>query len=253
MDIEQAKKEFVKYTNTYDLNNKNIARKVGHTMRVMELSKSLVESLDLSKEEIELATLIGLLHDIARFEQMRIYGTFKDFKSVDHGDLGVEILKKDNFIRKFIKEDIYDDIIFKAIKNHNKYRLEEGLSEKEILFAKMIKDTDKIDIIYEGTCIFWNDPKEIEEINNSKITDKVYEQAISKTLVDKRNTTNKLDEVLVNIAFVFDINFKESLKIIKEKNYIEQILNRFVFKEAETVQKIEKIKHVIDEYIKSNI
>ena len=253
MDIEQAKKEFIKYTNTYDLNNEGIARKVGHTIRVMELSKNLAESLNLSLEEIDLATLIGLLHDIARFDQMKIYGTFKDFKSVDHGDLGVEILKKDDFIRKFIKEETYDDIIFKAIRNHNKYSLEDGLSEKEMLFAKMIKDTDKIDITYEGTCIFWNDPQEIEEINNSIVTDKVFEQIMSKTLVDKRNTRNKLDEVLVNLAFVFDLNFKESLKIIKEKNYIEQILNRFAFKEPETLEKIEKIRQIIDEYIKSNI
>ena len=36
----------------------------------MEISKKIAESLKLTQEEIELATLIGLLHDIARFEKL---------------------------------------------------------------------------------------------------------------------------------------------------------------------------------------
>ena len=49
--------------------------------------------LDLTQEEVEIASLIGLLHDIARFEQYTQYGTFKDLQSIDHGNLGAEILK----------------------------------------------------------------------------------------------------------------------------------------------------------------
>ena len=56
----------------------------------------------MSKEDIDLAWLTGLLHDIGRFEQVRRYGTFNDAKSIDHGKLGVEILflegKIDNVI-----------------------------------------------------------------------------------------------------------------------------------------------------------
>lgn len=58
--------------------------------------------LGLSKEEIQLATLIGLLHDIGRFEQyvrFKNYGVIKEF---DHGDYAVEILKKIwNFIKRW--------------------------------------------------------------------------------------------------------------------------------------------------------
>jgi len=75
MDIEKAKKEFIKYTNNYDLQNDNITRKIGHSIRVMEISESIAKDLDLTKEQIELATLIGLLHDIARFEQMKRYAS----------------------------------------------------------------------------------------------------------------------------------------------------------------------------------
>ena len=37
--------------------------------------------------------VIGLLHDIGRFEQEAQYHTFNDFKSMDHGDYGAEYLK----------------------------------------------------------------------------------------------------------------------------------------------------------------
>ena len=50
-------------------------------------------------------------------------------------------------IREFVLNNEYDSIIYKAIKNHNKYKIEEGLSEKEKLYSKIIRDADKIDII----------------------------------------------------------------------------------------------------------
>ena len=45
--------------------------------------------------------LIGLLHDIARFEQYTKYKTFRDSISIDHGDLGVEILFEEKEIEKY--------------------------------------------------------------------------------------------------------------------------------------------------------
>ena len=95
------------------------------------------ENMNLSEEQVKLATLIGLLHDIARFEQMKRYGTYKDKISIDHGDFAIEILEKDNFIRKFIETDKYDNIIKIAIKNHNKYKIE-NLEGEELLQSKII-------------------------------------------------------------------------------------------------------------------
>lgn len=60
----------------------------------MKISKRIAKGMKLTQEEIDIATLIGLLHDIARFEQYTKYHTFKDAESIDHGDLGAEILKK---------------------------------------------------------------------------------------------------------------------------------------------------------------
>lgn len=166
MNIEKAKEEFLKYTNKFDINEEAIKRKIEHSLRVMEISKKLAKQIGLSEEDVNLATLIGLLHDIARFEQYTLFKTYNDLNSIDHGDFGVAILKEKNYIRKYIKEDQYDDIIFKAVKNHNKYKIEKELTEKELLFIKIIRDADKLDIYYESTGIFWNTKKSERILKN---------------------------------------------------------------------------------------
>ena len=69
INIEKCKDEFLKYTERYDVSDEEIKRKQLHSLRVMQRSKIIAQSLKLSEEEIQVATLIGLLHDIGRFEQ----------------------------------------------------------------------------------------------------------------------------------------------------------------------------------------
>ena len=245
IDLEKAKQEFIKYTEQYDLKNEHIERKQLHSLRVMEISKQITEGLELSQEEIDLATLIGLLHDIARFEQYTKYHTFKDMLSVDHGDLGAEILEKN--IRKYIDNDKYDDVIIKAVKNHNKYKIEEGLTEKERLFAEIIRDADKIDIFYESVEMFW-DGKE-QEVEESKISEDVIEQFNNLCQTKRKKQESAIDNVMRVITFIFDINFRLSFQILKQEDYINKIVNRYNLKDKYTKQKVEEIRIIANRYI----
>ena len=85
IDIINAKKVFNEYVKKYNANDGKIALKIAHILRVADLSKKIAISLNLSEENIELAELIGLLHDIGRFEQVRIYNTFIYKISINHG------------------------------------------------------------------------------------------------------------------------------------------------------------------------
>ena len=236
VNLEKAKTEFLKYTENYDLTNENIRRKQGHSIRVMNISKQIAVELNLSDDQIQIAALIGLLHDIARFEQYTQYQTYNDNRSFDHGDYGVEILNKD--MRKYIKTDKYDKLIKMAIKNHNKFEIEEGLNEEESLFAKIIRDADKIDILYEAVSMFWNG--EEKDINNTEISSKVMKKIEERELIkrDKNKAFCGIDKVMSVLAFIFDINYKPSFKIIKENHYINKIIDRFEFKEKEKVRNI---------------
>ena len=250
IDLEKAKNEFINYTNNYDSTNVHIARKIGHTSRVMEWSKKIAESLNLSKEDIDLATLIGLLHDLARFEQRRLYDTFSDSKSVDHGDLAVTILEENEYIRKYIEDNQYDDIIKTAVKNHNKFKIEDGLDERTLLHSRIVRDADKLDIMYEGVHMFYKEPDEIEQIENLPIAEEYYNQFINRKQIFRKKEPTVLDGMICLFSFIFDLNFEFSKKSIVEGNYINDILSRFNFKNEQTKMQIEEIKKISYEFLK---
>lgn len=246
INLEEAKEEFKKYVTQFDLQDENITRKVDHSFRVMEISQELCKNLQVSQEEQEIATLIGLLHDIGRFEQRTKFKTFWDHQSIDHGDLGVEILEENNYLRNYILEDQYDEVIKKAIRNHGKLVIEEGLNEKELFFAQLIRDADKLDIFYEAIVMFWKGKE--KQMAGQLITPKVLMQFEDKKTVQNIDKQNELDNLVGILSFIYGINFIESYHILKERNYIDQILNRFEF-QGETKEKMEQIRKIAKEVI----
>ena len=89
---EKALAAFQEYTDRYDSSRDMIRLKIEHTYRVCGLCQQIARSLDLPEEEVDIAWLTGLLHDVGRFEQQRVYGTFTDADSIDHAKYGARIL-----------------------------------------------------------------------------------------------------------------------------------------------------------------
>ena len=251
IDIKKAEEEFELYANNYDMNEYKISMKYYHTFRVEKICGEIAILLGLDQEKINLAKLIGLLHDIARFEQYTIYGTYDDISSIDHGDLAVEILKKDDYIRKYINTDEYDEIILKAIKYHNKYSIGDDVDEEEKLFCEIIRDADKLDIFHIKANENFVSQK--EEIEKEVITKETFEQFVKKEVVDRKNVKNNLDRIIVLIAFIYDFNFMESYRIVKENNYIDKVIDLFKFKEQDTIDKMELVRKIANEYINNEL
>ena len=86
---EHVKRVFQEYTDLYDSTDEKIRLKIYHTYRVAEICERIAQSLSLSKEDVDLAWLLGMLHDVGRFEQLKRYGTFSDAQSIDHAHFGV--------------------------------------------------------------------------------------------------------------------------------------------------------------------
>lgn len=244
--IEKAKKELVSHVNELKINSPRVQMKLGHIMRVAENCKRLANDLGLTEEQIQLAELIGLLHDIGRFEQYQIADSTKKF---DHGEVGVEILKKDNYIRKYIEENKYDEIIYTAVYEHNQYKLSEGLSEEKELFSRIIKDADKIDILYESIYIYWQDAERIQKVEEGKLSKKMLENFYQHKLADSRNKMSETDQILRYASFVFDINFPCSFKILKENDNVSKMIDRFHYQIPETKEEMMKVKKIAKEYI----
>lgn len=253
IDIKKAKLAFDDYVKNYNPENKKIMLKINHIKRVANISKDLAMKLGLNQEDIELAELIGLLHDIGRFEQVRIYNTFSDKKSINHGELGVKILFEDGLIRNFIEDNQYDNIIKVAVFNHNKDKIEDGLSERELLHAKIIRDSDKTDIfnvlLIESTEACF----ETNNMSNEIATPEIFREFIEEHKIDYSNRKTSADILISHFAYVFDYNFKYGLEILKQKGYLDSLYRKFTFKDENTKQMIKKVYETAKEYIDSII
>ena len=250
IDLKKANEEFDKYVKNYNSEDKKIALKIEHIKRVSEISGIISENLNLDKENIELAKLIGLLHDIGRFEQIKQYNTFSDKDSIDHGKLGVEILFKQGKIRNFIESAKYDEIIKKAILNHNRKEIEKGLNPKELLHSKIIRDADKIDILYimtfeEKRTVFNKD-----DISDEKITDKIYEEFMQMKLLDYKKIQTNVDRVIAHFAYIYDLNFNFSYEYLNNKQYLDKIYKRHTFTDNDTMKRYNLIYDTAKKYIK---
>lgn len=131
---EQVKEVFKVYTSAYDVTDEKVRLKIAHTYRVAELCERIARAEQMPGEDVELAWLLGMLHDVGRFEQLRRYNTFIDAESIDHAQLGADILfgnaDGEGKIRDYIADTDEDELIETAVRVHSAYRIPEGLPER---------------------------------------------------------------------------------------------------------------------------
>lgn len=254
IDIDKAKMAFENYVKGFDNMNALIALKIEHTYGVMNDARKIATRLSLKTEDVQIATLIALLHDIGRFRQIEKYETLSDIDSIDHANLGVKILFDEGLMELFIQDRKYDKIIKEAIYNHNKLGIAEGLTNRELIHAQIIRDADKIDIyrVMEKATLETVLNKSEVEIQNDAISDGVFQSFIENRLVDRKDVKTPLDSWILMAAFIFDINFPFSLHMIDSINGIETIADRIKSLNSETDKRIKEIKWICKEYIRKN-
>ena len=226
--------------------------KYDHTKRVCSEIRSIGESLNLSSEELRLAHIIALFHDLGRFEQYKQYETFVDEKSVNHGELGVDILKRNNILVDLSDEAQY--LIEESIKNHNIIEISEYESPLITLFSRMIRDADKLDIFH---IVIENYGYNEENRNKTidlhlpqidTISEKVIQDIHDGRLVKKNHLSTVNDFKLLQMAWIFDINFRFTYNEIKRRKYLEVIKNTMV-----QSKELESLWEIIVNFIPGNI
>ncbi len=253
IDLVSAEKVFKSYVDKYNTEDDKIEVKIRHTYGVVSMSGYIAEKIGLDEENIELAKLIALLHDIGRFEQAKKFDCFIDSKDKDHAEYGINVLFENNLIRSFIKDDQYDSIILKAIKNHNKYQIEKGLTEEELLHCKIIRDADKTD----NFRIKYTEEFETlyriseEEIEKEKISDDVYEDFMNHKQIKCENRKTPLDFWVSYLAWIYDFNYDIGLKYLKDNDYVDKLINRIDYKNKDTIKKMKNIKKCANKFMSS--
>jgi len=229
--LNELKDWFAIYVHTFKNSDpeiqQNIDMKEEHTMRVCNEIGTIGKQLGLNDDEQRLAEIIGLLHDVGRFEQYTHYKTFMDQKSENHAELGIKILAKFDVLKLFNKP--VQEIILQAIRHHNRPSLPTGITDRWLFYAKLIRDADKLDIWkvvidnYHQKESQRNGAIELDLPDAPGFSDEVYRDLINKRIVDMKNVRNLNDLKLLQLGWIFDINFQPTMDCIKERGYLEMI------------------------------
>lgn len=253
IDKLRAGQAFEHYVNRYNREAPMIRLKAEHTHRVSALCEEIAESLGLSEEETELAWLIGLLHDVGRFEQQKRYGTFNDAVSIDHAKYGAEILfgerreeqgEAENIsIRDFTEDDSEDRVIWTAVYYHSAYRIPENLDERTAMFCNIIRDADKIDILRANIEF---SPEQIynvssEELHRAAVTKEVMDSFFEGKAVLRSLKKTAVDHIVGHISLVFELVYPRSREIVKKQGYLERMMN-FQSDNPETAEQFARIR-----------
>lgn len=240
------------FIDTYPDLSENIEIKADHCRRVRNEIVGLAQNLKLNDTEILLAETIGLFHDVGRFRQYVKYQTFSDSKSQNHAELAIEVLNEKEILKDLTAHE--KEIILKSILNHSRAAIIPDKNEKVIFFSKLIRDADKLDIWRLITEYYMvkeereNKTLELELPDNNGISDEVLEAIIHKKVVLKESMKTLNDFKLLQIGWLFDLNFSYSIKRLFNKKYLDEI-----FKTLPDNQKVNQIKDIVNTYFKKHI
>ncbi|WP_298268236.1 HD domain-containing protein [Geobacter sp.] len=222
---------FFDYCRTFYTENeeesRNIRLKEEHTARVCAAMEILADSVALSPADRRLAAVIALFHDVGRFEQYRRYRTFKDSTSVNHAALGARVLAEEGVLAGLPEEE--RRLITSSVGLHNVFRVPAGLGERHRLFLRLIRDADKLDI-WRVFIEFYGQPAGERASAVSlgfpdipECTPAVVATLLRGEMVDLATLRTLNDFKLLQLSWVFDLNFPRSRQMVRELGYVERL------------------------------
>jgi hypothetical protein len=197
-----------------------------HTLRVCREIHALGGAVGLAGGDLVLAEAIGLLHDVGRFEQYLRHATFDDHSSVNHGRLGLNRIARLGLVKGLEREE--RRLVARSVAFHNAASLPPGEDERSLLFMRLIRDADKLDIwkvsldAYEGpvesarALIAWGLP-------DGGCSPGVVSAILAGSIVRSETVRTRNDFKLLQVSWVFDLNFSFSVQAVLARRYVERV------------------------------
>lgn len=248
---EKVLNAFEAYVENYNKKDEKVRLKIEHTYRVSELCEKIARSLKLCKEDVELAWLLGMLHDVGRFEQLRQYGTFIDAQSIDHALFGAEILFDGGKIRDYLEDTSEDKLIRSAVAYHSAYRLPEELDERTRMFCQILRDGDKVDILKVNVDFPLEEIYNVStaELRSCEVTKEVMDAFFEEHAVLRSLKKTPVDNVVGHISLIYEIVFPESVRITVKQGYLDKLME-FRSENPKTMEQFEQIRKKMKKYQK---
>jgi len=230
-DLARLKTWFDEYVSGYTTNdseyNYPFRLKIDHTKRVCENIIMIGKAVNLSDDELILAETMALFHDIGRFEQYARYSTFRDIDSENHAKLSLRQMAVHGVLSKNTADE--KRLITKAIGYHNVATLPDVKDEKELFYMRLLRDADKLDIwkvvidYYHERDHFQSTAIELNLLDDPTWSDHILEAVMNKKIARMKDLKTLNDFKLLQISWVFDLNFAPSFKAVENRKYLKQI------------------------------
>lgn len=224
--------------------NPKMRLKYQHAFRVQKECRNIATSLNLPDEQVFYAGVMGLLHDISRFEQLEKFNTLSCKKSIDHTLLTIQILEETNILKNVINNERFEEIIKTAIYYHNKKEIPEFKDKLTDTFVKILRDADKIDTIRVVLVKFESANEDLEEIGED-----IYMSFLDEVVIDPRLTRTKVEDYIKALSWVFDLNFEYSFNEFAKFNFSDRMI-KLNIKNPVILEKMNHILTKIQDYLK---
>lgn len=197
-----------------------------HSIRVVTNSHLLAQVLLQTEEERYVAEVIALFHDYGK-AVMIVQGTESPINiQHNHASLSAKLVQQMEFFSKLSAE--VQLIVLKAIENHNKIKLPKLDNEQQTLFARLLRDADKLDI-FEASYRFFKEKNGLQPlmtldlINRAEVSEKIFKNVLAGKTAAVEDMKTMNDYRLMLLSMAFDLNFKYTFRILSEKQYIQKI------------------------------
>jgi len=255
--IEKFKRWFADYVASFygdeQYVNANLKLKEDHSYRVCREILFLADSLGLEPNQRRIAEVVALFHDIGRFRQFVEYRTYHDPRSVNHSQLGLEVLQETKILDCLDQQE--KQLIEKAVEYHGIKKLPKDLNGDCLLFSQLIRDADKIDIYLVVSSSYKQHREnpsdfqfEIELPDTTEYSTVIIDDVMNERRIDHADLRTWNDMKILQLGWVYDVNFTPTLKRIKQRGYLEQIIEFLP-----QTNDIKKVKEKIFDYVDSRL
>ena len=135
------------------------------------------------------------------------------------------------------------DLIVRLVKYHNRAALPAGEDPVCLFFLKLLRDADKIDIWRVVTEYYRNGENhrnralELDLPDTGQVSQPVYASLINGRIVQMADLKTVQDFKLLQIGWIYDVNFTRTFQIIRENRYLD-IIRDALPRESERVSEI---------------
>ena len=209
------------------LDQENIDLKVDHSLRVLHEARGITSHESFGEHEAWLVHMAALLHDVGRFVQYDTFKTYSDPQSVDHGDLGREVLELEGVLGDLEAGD--RELILEAVQLHNKKDLPESIAEPLGRVTRAVRDADKLDIVpvvLSRVAPGCPDNPVLRlglGLDPEKYTQEVFDQVQRLQMVEYSSMRFVNDFKMLLASWSYALTYAWSRKQILDRNYLDQL------------------------------